>query len=142
MNNDLSKARQLLETGSYTCVFCRGDTLLTDNRRGILPLLDLLRSGQDLRDFSAADKVVGKAAAFLYRLMGIKALYAGVISTPALAVLKEIPVEFAAEVPAIANRSRTGFCPMETAVWDIDDPLVALAAIETTLAQMKKGTPR
>ena len=137
MNNDLSKARQLLETGSYTCVFCRGDTLLTDNRRGILPLLDLLRSGQDLRDFSAADKVVGKAAAFLYRLMGIKALYAGVISTPALAVLKEIPVEFAAEVPAIANRSRTGFCPMETAVWDIDDPLDALAAIETTLAQMK-----
>ena len=137
MNNDLSKARQLLETGSYTCVFCRGDTLLTDNRRGILPLLDLLRSGQNLRDFSAADKVVGKAAAFLYRLMGIKALYAGVISTPALAVLKEIPVEFAAEVPAIANRSRTGFCPMETAVWDIDDPLDALAAIETTLAQMK-----
>ena len=137
MNNDLSKARQLLETGSYTCVFCRGDTLLTDNRRGILPLLDLLRSGQDLRDFSAADKVVGKAAAFLYRLMGIKALYAGVISTPALAVLKEIPAEFAAEVPAIANRSRTGFCPMETAVWDIDDPLDALAAIETTLAQMK-----
>ena len=137
MNNDLSKARQLLETGSYTCVFCRGDTLLTDNRRGILPLLDLLRSGQDLRDFSAADKVVGKAAAFLYRLMGIKALYAGVISTPALTVLKEIPVEFAAEVPAIANRSRTGFCPMETAVWDIDDPLDALAAIETTLAQMK-----
>ena len=137
MNNDLSKARQLLETGSYTCVFCCGDTLLTDNRRGILPLLDLLRSGQDLRDFSAADKVVGKAAAFLYRLMGIKALYAGVISTPALAVLKEIPAEFAAEVPAIANRSRTGFCPMETAVWDIDDPLDALAAIETTLAQMK-----
>lgn len=137
MNNDLSKARQLLETGSYTCVFCRGDTLLTDNRRGILPLLDLLRSGQDLRDFSAADKVVGKAAAFLYRLMGIKALYAGVISTPALAVLKEIPVEFAAEVPAIANRSRTGFCPMETAVWDIDDPENALPAIERTLAQLK-----
>lgn len=137
MNNDLSKARQLLETGSYTCVFCRGDTLLTDNRRGILPLLDLLRSGQDLRDFSAADKVVGKAAAFLYWLMGIKALYAGVISTPALAVLKEIPVEFAAEVPAIANRSRTGFCPMETAVWDIDDPEKALPAIERTLAQLK-----
>ena len=137
MNNDLSKARQLLETGSYTCVFCRGDTLLTDNRRGILPLLDLLRSGQDLRDFSAADKVVGKAAAFLYRLMGIKALYAGVISTPALAVLEGLPVEYTTEVPAIQNRTQTGLCPMETAIWGIDDPEEALPAIERALAQLK-----
>lgn len=137
MNNDLSKARQLLETGSYTCVFCRGDTLLTDNRRGILPLLDLLRSGQDLRDFSAADKVVGKAAAFLYRLMGIKALYAGVISTPALAVMDGIPVEYAEETSAVLNHAQTGLCPMETAVWDIDDPEEALPAIERALAQLK-----
>jgi hypothetical protein len=137
MNQDLIRARQLLESGGYTCVFCHGDTILTDTRRGIRPLLELCRSGRDIRNFSAADKVVGKAAAFLYRLMGIKALYAGVISTPALAVLKEIPVEFAAEVPAIANRTQTGLCPMETAVWGIDDPEEALPAIERALAQLK-----
>lgn len=138
MNQDLIKARQLLETGSCTCVLCRGDTVLTDTRRGIRPLLDFCRSGQDLQDFSAADKVVGKAAAFLYRLMGIKTLYAPTISTPALAVLEQadVCVSYDVAVPAIENHSRTGYCPMETAVWDIDDPLAALAAIEHTLSKL------
>ncbi len=136
MNQDLIKARQLLETGGYTCVLCRGDTVLTDARRGIRPLLNFYRSAQDLQDFSAADKVVGKAAAFLYRLMGVRALYAGVISTPALEVLSGVPVEFATETPAIKNHAQTGLCPMETAVWDLDDPLDALAAIEKTLSQL------
>ena len=136
MNQDLLKARQLLETGGYTCVLCHGDTVLTDDRRGIRPLLDFYRSGQDLRNFSAADKVVGKAAAFLYRLLGIKALYASVISTPALAVLQDISVEFTAEVPAIQNRTQTGFCPMESAVWGIEDAEEALSAIERTLANL------
>ena len=137
MNQDLIRARQLLESGGYTCVFCHGDTILTDTRRGIRPLLELCRSGKNLRAFSAADKVVGKAAAFLYRLMGIQALYAGVISTPALAVLDGIPVEYAEETSAVLNHAQTGLCPMETAVWDIDDPTEAVTAIEATLAQLK-----
>ena len=137
MNKDLTNARQLLSDGGYTCVLCHGDTIITDTRRGIRPLLELYRSGRDLQNFSAADKVVGKAAAFLYQLMGIKALYAGVVSTPALAVLRDVPVEFAAEVPAIQNRTQTGFCPMETAVWNIADPTEAVAAIDAALAQLK-----
>ena len=137
MNKDLTRARQLLSDGGYTCVFCHGDTILTDTHRGIRPLLELYRSGRDIRNFSAADKVVGIAAAFLYRLMGIKALYAGVISTPALAVLEGLPVEYTTEVPAIQNRTQTGLCPMETAIWGIDDPEEALPAIERALAQLK-----
>ena len=69
--------------------------------------------------------------------MGIKALYAGVISTPALAVLEGLPVEYTTEVPAIQNRTQTGLCPMETAIWGIDDPEEALPAIERALAQLK-----
>ena len=137
MNKDLTRARQLLSDGGYTCVLCHGDTIITDTRRGIRPLLKLYRSGRDLRNFSAADKVVGKAAAFLYQLLGVNALYAGVISDPALAVLQGLPVDFGEKVPAIQNRTQTGFCPMETAVWDIDGPEKALPAIERTLAQLK-----
>ena len=136
MNKNLSKARRLLLDGGYTCVLCHGDTIITDTRRGIRPLLELCRSGRNLQEFSAADKVVGKAAAFLYRLLGIKSLYAGVISTPALTVLQGISVEFDAEVPAIQNRTQTGFCPMESAVWDIEDAEEALCAIERTLANL------
>lgn len=135
MDQDLSAARRILEQGSYTCVLCKGDLLLTDKRRGIRPLMELLASGRDLRGFCAADKVVGKAAAFLYRLLGVKAVYAGVISQPAIRVLTDGGIEVwqDQQVPAIRNRDGSGYCPMETAVWDTEDPNEALAAITAAL---------
>lgn len=138
MNENATQARRLLETGSYTCVLCRGDLVLTDTRRGIRPLLDLLEMTDSWNGYSAADKVVGKAAAYLYHLLGVDAVYAQVISQPAADVLQRygIPLEYSSLVDAIRNRDGTGFCPMETAVWDIDDPTQALAAIKQVLSDL------
>lgn len=128
----LKTARTVLEDGGYTCVLCRGDICITDSRRGVVPLLELLESGRDCKDFCAADKVVGKAAAHLYRLLGVTAVYAGIISAPARKVLEAgcIDVYWDTLVPAIRNRTQTGLCPMETAVWDIEDPEEALRAVK------------
>ena len=136
--HDLEKARSLLEKENYTCVICRGDDVITDRRRGIRPLMELLESGKDLHGYSAADKVVGKAAAFLYCLLGVKALHAGVLSVPARDVLVSagISVEWGSLVPAIRNRAGDGFCPMETAVWDLTDPGPAPEAIRETLKKL------
>ena len=137
--NCIDDARSILEKTNCTCVFCKGDTVLTDSRRGIRPLLDLLESGMDLSGFAAADKVVGKAAAYLYCLLSVKQLYAGVISQPALAVLEQhgIAVSYGTLVPSIQNRAGDGPCPMEHAVWNIDTPKEALAAICKTLEALK-----
>lgn len=136
--HDLEKARSLLEKENYTCVICRGDDVITDRRRGVRPLLELLESGKDLHGYSAADKVVGKAAAFLYCLLGVKALHAGVLSVPARDVLVSagISVEWGSLVPAIRNRAGDGFCPMETAVWDLTDPALAPDAIRNALKKL------
>ena len=136
--HDLEKARSLLEKENYTCVICRGDDVITDRRRGIRPLMELLESGKDLHGYSAADKVVGKAAAFLYCLLGVKALHAGVLSVPARDVLVSagISVEWGSLVPAIRNRAGNGFCPMETAVWDLTDPALAPDAIRNALKKL------
>ena len=136
--HDLEKARSLLEKENYTCVICRGDDVITDRRRGIRPLMELLESGKDLQGYSAADKVVGKAAAFLYCLLGVKALHAGVLSVPARDVLVSagISVEWGSLVPAIRNRAGDGFCPMETAVWDLTDPALAPDAIRNALKKL------
>lgn len=136
MHLDLSAAAAMLD--NYTCVLFRDSTILTDMRRGIRPLVEFLSSGLSLQDFSAADRVVGKAAAFLYVLIGIRSLYAQVISTPALEVLERfsIPVEYGHLVPAIRNRTGDGFCPMETAVWDIDDPTAAHEAVLLALQKL------
>jgi len=138
MTDELKKAADLLRAGNYTCVLCRGDSILTDKRRGVRPLLELLESGNDLRGFFAADKVVGKAAAFLYVLLGVQAVYARVISTPAKSVLFRhgISLTFDTEVPAIENRTKTGLCPIESSVWNTDDPVAALEIMKRTLENL------
>ncbi len=122
----------------YTCVLCKGENVYTSCCRGVKPLLGWLEQGTDLTGFCAADKVVGRAAAFLYVLMGVTHLYAGVVSQLALQVLKEkgIACEYDLMVPAIRNRTGDGFCPMESAVKDLDDPAMALAAIKQTLKKL------
>ncbi|MGF6990581.1 hypothetical protein M2150_001849 [Lachnospiraceae bacterium PM6-15] len=90
--------------------------------KGIAPMMVLLETGE--KPFAGgviADKVVGKAAAFLAVYGGATALYAGIISTPALEVLRSFGVdcEYDKEVPFIENRTKTGGCPMEKAVWEV-----------------------
>lgn len=138
--SELERAKELLEAEDFTCVLCGGGETLTSQKRGVAPLLGWLDEGMELSGYSAADKVVGNGAAFLYVLLGIKELYAGVISKSALDTLKKhhIPVEYGVLTEAIRNRDNTGFCPIESAVADIASPEEALAAIRKRLEEMKK----
>lgn len=135
MSPDLARAKARLEAGDYTVVLCRDGVEHTDTRRGVAPLLALLDSGVAVTDFSAADRVVGKAAAFLYLRLGVASVYAPVMSQPAYDLLIAHGVSALADtrVSAIRNRAGDGFCPMETAVWELTDPVEAEAAIRTTL---------
>lgn len=128
---DLEKAKELLEDVKATCAFVKNEEPFYSLERGVAPLLKLLREENSLAGFSAADKVVGKAAAFLYVLLKVERLYAGVISKYALEVLDKygVTVEYGQLVEAIRNRRGDGFCPMETAVLDIDDPNEAVEAV-------------
>jgi len=141
MNYDLTKARELLQAGDYTCVVCRADAVYTTTQRGVAPLLSWLDAGTDLKGFSAADRVVGRGAAFLYCLLGVKEVYARVMSRPAAEVLREhgIPADAETFVDGIINRKGDGPCPFEAAVMNIRDAREALTAIRAKRAQMQKG---
>ena len=103
---DLDQAIARLAEQEYTCVLCRGDVCYTANERGVKPLLDWLEEGVDLRGFAAADKVVGRGAAFLYVLLGVSAVWGRVMSEPARAVLQQHGIEMAAQqvVPVLSAR--------------------------------------
>lgn len=136
---DIDKAKELLFGGGLTFAAVRGERVLTDTQRGVQPLLQILESEGEISGFSAADKVVGCAAAFLYVLLGVNELYADVISSHAISVLKKhgIKTEYSLEVTAIINRDKTGFCPMESAVLGIEEPPEALKIIKAKLAALK-----
>ncbi len=137
-HNDLTIARERLLDGGFTCVIRSGDREYTTCERGVKPLVRWLTEGTDLRGFSAADKVVGKATAYLYCLLGVKEVYAHVMSQSAARVLEEngIAASQGKLVENIINRQGTGICPFEAAVWEIQDPDSALTAIRDKMVQM------
>lgn len=139
MQDDLLKAKQLLAQTGSTCVLCRGDIQYTATARGVKPLLDWLDSGADTWACSAADKVVGKAAAHLYCLLGVRRVHGNVMSTAAVKLLRRggVEVYWDTLVESIRNRTNTGLCPMEQATLDIDEPEDALPVIRTTLARLQ-----
>ena len=124
---DLEQAKHILTEQDCTCVLVRGDTVRIGTDRGIKPLVLWLEAGADCRGFSAADKVVGRATAFLYVQLGVQEVYASVMSRGAIEVLQEFGIahSYANEVEAILNRKKDGFCPMESAVREVTDPRTA-----------------
>ncbi|MDE7303848.1 MAG: DUF1893 domain-containing protein, partial [Oscillospiraceae bacterium] len=138
MNNDITEAINIFNGDKYTCVLCKESAVYVSTERGVKPLLDWLDNGIDLQGFSAADKVVGKAAAFLYVLHGVKEVYAKVMSEGAICVLNDngISTKYDIAVKNIINRAGTGDCPMEEAVGELSSPLEALKAIKLKLTQL------
>lgn len=136
--NDLNKAKKLLMQGEYTCVLCKGDSVITTNKRGVLPLVEWIENDDCFDGYSVADKVVGKAAALLYVKLNVKKIYAPVISKGAAQMLEKYHIEFWCDTvaEAIINRRGDGFCPMETAVKNINTPEKALAAIKSKLNEL------
>ena len=135
---DLQKAKKLLTEGDYTCVLCKGEKNYTSTHRGVLPLTEWFESGEIFEGFSAADKVVGRGAAFLYVLLGVNAVYSYVISYAALEVLRDhnITVEYNTAVPNIINRKGDGICPFEETVLNIADVNEAYMAIKQKMHEM------
>ena len=134
-------AKEILIKNGYTCVLYSCGEEYHSVLRGVKPLMDFLESGKDFTAFSAADKTVGLGAAHLYILLGVKAVWANVVSTPAKALLEQNGISLYYEnlVPYIINRQGDGRCPIETAVKDIADSKQAYAVIINTLDSLKKG---
>ena len=139
--DDLQRAKQILEEENCTCVLCKEAVVHKSHRRGVAPLLELLDEGADVIGASAADRVVGKATAFLYSLLGVRSVYAYVMSKPAARVLEQAGVEvsWGQLVEGIQNRKKDGPCPMEWATRDCTTPETALAAVRETLKQLQNS---
>jgi len=136
--SDIENAKSILKNGGYGCVFCKGDSVYSKTGAGVSPIMDLLNAQTDLSGFSAADKIVGKAAAMLFALAEIKEVYGETMSKQAENYLNErnIKYSYGKIVDAIMNRKGTDICPMETAVKDISDPQIAFETITKVKASL------
>ena len=140
MKSDLEQAVELLKETNITCVLCKDGQIYTSTERGVKPLIAFVESGRDYRGFSAADKIVGKAAAMLYVLLGVHTVFAEVMSEGGIYTLARHGIASFCDtsVKEIQNRSNTGICPMEEAVAKIDAPDEGMKAIQKKLSAMQE----
>jgi hypothetical protein len=131
--NDLGIAKQKLDSDSFAFVLVKdGAILSTGTRDGVGELIQVTDTlGDATRGASLADKVVGKAVAMVARTVGIRAVYATLMSQAACDALDgaNITYEYAKHVPLILNKRNDGPCPMERLTQTIDEPRQAVNAL-------------
>ncbi len=136
---DIEKAKQELQKNSYSCVLIKGNKKYFSNKTGIAPLVEFIEDGVDLKDCVVADKIVGRAVAFLCAKIKAKQVYAEVLSEKAVEILNKYKIEFSYGVKAkeIINRSKTGICPMEEVVLYIYDVETAYLKLKEKMEELK-----
>ncbi len=136
--SDINIAKNLLKTNNFTLILTKGDALRLITMRGIKPLVILYETKDDFSGFAAADKVVGKGAAYMYVLLKVGTVYAEVLSRAALEVFKRygISIQYDELVDNISNRQGDGVCPFEEAVLSIHSPEDAYKAIRAKMVEL------
>ncbi len=138
----VSEAIQLLNEENATCVLVKDNTIISaESPRGIAYIIDLYHAGK-LQDVFVADKIIGKAAAMIFTLGGVKGCYGETVSQAAIQWMesKNISFQYCHAVSVIENRKGDGMCPMEETVIDISDEKEALTALENKIAQLRSGS--
>lgn len=134
-----------LHAEGCSCVISKGEEIRLFHRRGVIDLFELYeKDAKFMHSARLADKVIGKGAAALVVLGGMAEVYADIISTPALNVLRQanIPTRFEQEVPYIINRKKDGRCPLETACDRLNTPKEMLPAIRKFVENMRATTEK
>lgn len=137
MKSDLIR---LLHEEQHSLVVTNGDVCTFDGR-GVSDLYDLFKEDPGfLKGASLADKIVGKATAALMALAEVREVYADVVSRPALDLLTDnkISVSYGIIVPHIINRTKTGWCPLETRCFDCLTPQDCFTQIEEFITLQSK----
>lgn len=138
-NNILQSAKNLINRGKATCVVIKDHKIVSiENASGIGPILSMYENGL-LENAVVVDKIVGKAAACIMALGGVRACYGITVSKSAVAYLKarNITLEYQHCAEYIINRKGDGLCPMEDAVKEIDNEEEALKAIRQRLSELR-----
>lgn len=130
---------EILHSSACSCVVCNKGRVERYYNRGVKDLYTLYTAdSQLLSGADVADKVVGRAAASIMILGGVRRVYADTISQLALELFAQNNVEISYNqvVPHIINRAKTDLCPLERATKDLESLEEIFAAIEAFVSSL------
>lgn len=133
---DLQTAKNNLY--GHTLCLCKDGRCVFSDKRGIAPMMNFISEGADLAGYSAADLVVGKAAALLFVKSKIANVYAKTLSEGGKDILEKYGIyyEYETLTEKIINRAGTDICPMEKAVAYTGDAEKAYVLLKEQLKVM------
>lgn len=134
--------REILDGKRSLALISGGQVIYSDSGNGVSPLLKLVEEHRALlKDAVVVDKIIGKAAAMLLTLGGAREVHALVASEAGQEYLKrrKIPLHADRSIELIENRTRTGICPFEKAVLELEDPEEGRRMLAETMQRLRKG---
>ena len=119
---NLVVAKDLL-TKDVTCVFVNDNRQFISTDTSLKSMLNFIKDEIDLKGYSVADKIVGKAVSMLFVYTGIKEVYGEVMSKTAFEYLKAngiVPL-YKTLVENKTNKKGDAIDPLEEAIVGIED---------------------
>ena len=130
--HDLEYAKEVFRKKRLAFVIVRDKEILAESKeKGVAPFLHVIQR-KNVEGASLADKVVGKAGAFICVYAGIASVYTKVISSPAEKVFQDCDVHVEADdvVPMIKNRRGDDQCPIEKMIFTCETPEAAYTVLK------------
>lgn len=144
MTDDMQKLVHLLhQTGCSLVVEDSKGEVTSYNRKGVRDLIYLLDNEPErLQGARVADKVIGKAAAGLIILGGVKCLYAEILSRQALLLLdnNHIDYTYGTLVDAIVIPEGDNRCPLEQIVASATDAKGVESLLRKHFEEVKRSS--
>lgn len=100
---------------SLVVLYAKGEIKEYYNKR-VIDIVNIIKEDKNaLFGAMVADKIIGKTAASLLAISGVKEIYAGKLSKLAIPVLEKYNVKYSYGeiIDYVINNDKTGMCPME-----------------------------
>ena len=94
---DLEKAKEIFYSEDYSFVLVKNEDIISSSQKGIRQIVELIESKKDFTDYSMCDRITGRAVAFLYVIMGLKAVHSVKMTKLATNILDRAEIKFSAD---------------------------------------------
>lgn len=133
--NNIEKAKQIFSENEYTFVLLSEENIITSTDKGLKPMVDLIESNEDFSEYVICDKITGRAAAFLYVLLGIEKVHAKKMAKLAVQILDRAEIEYSYDemIETVLDENMTEIDPVELSVLRSGSAVQAIVDIKKAL---------
>lgn len=133
--SNIDIAKEEFSKDDYSFVIAGEDKIITNKEHGLKPIIDLIETGEDFSEYAICDKITGRAAAFLYVLLGIEKVHAAKMAKLAIQILDRAEIEYSYDemIETVLDSQMNEIDPVELSVLRSGSAVQAINDIKAAL---------